>query len=235
MEENEIKQTWQYSELKSYFESHSHEKDIDSKNVYLSNPKEREAIDKILRDYMWPGVLKGIGTSGIWVKALEGTFPQSGIEDENAVYTTRSLTFLLEDPKRQISYESNVPWYCRVKIQCSVFDFMVSFDFYIYFPEDFSLRKITRLLKNSSFEGLPPELSYSRSMNGEGIFCLAFSKGTGAGWGLHGHDSASDIIRDEIRLIIQAIRAVYKLEKDYKSTKAFNELESTLVECFGAT
>ena len=116
MKEDEIKLTWQYAELKKHFKKNSKEKLIDSQSLYQANPSEKDKIDNILRNHLWPGVLKGVGTSGIWIKALEGTFPQSGIEDKKANHTIRTLTYLLEDPKRQISYESNVPLYCRGEI-----------------------------------------------------------------------------------------------------------------------
>ncbi|MBN2418878.1 MAG: hypothetical protein JXL81_05800 [Deltaproteobacteria bacterium] len=43
----------------------------------------------------------------------------------------------------------------------------------------------------------------------------------------------SSRIRDEIRLNIEVIRALYNLEKDYRNTKAFNALEISLVDAFG--
>ena len=113
MDENEIKETWQYAELKRFLEEHSQNEAFNSKTLYLTNPVEKQEIDRIIREHLWPGVLKGVGTSGIWIKALEGTFPKSGIEDEQSPYTSRAITFLLEDPKRQVSYDSEVPWVCR--------------------------------------------------------------------------------------------------------------------------
>jgi len=129
---------------------------------------------------------------------------------------------------------ADVPWYCRGKIQCSAFDYMISFDFYVYFPEDFSLKKIARLLKNPEFAGYPPELSYSPSLSGEGVFSLAFAKGSGAGWGLHSYDEATNTIYEDIKGNIELIGAIYDLEKDYKSAKAFNRLERSLVGVFAS-
>jgi hypothetical protein len=184
---------------------------------------------------LWPGVLRGVGSSGIWIKALKNNFPKSRIEDEKHPYTTRALTFLLEDPKRQLSFDSDVPWYCRGRIQCSVFDYMISFDFFVHLPENFSLLKITRLLKNPEFASCPPELSYSASPDGKGTFCVAFTTGNGAGWGLHTHEEAANRIREEIKQNIEVIIATYNLEKDYKSTKEFNRLEQALIIAFGSS
>ncbi|MBW2063354.1 MAG: hypothetical protein JRJ03_00335 [Deltaproteobacteria bacterium] len=111
---------------------------------------------------------------------------------------------------------------------------MISFDFYVYFPEDFSLKKIARLLKNPEFAGYPPELSYSPSLSGEGVFSLAFAKGSGAGWGLHSYDEATNTIYEDIKGNIELIGAIYDLEKDYKSAKAFNRLERSLVGVFAS-
>lgn len=233
MEEDEIRQTWQYHELEKYFEEHKEDQLLDSRTLFFSNPKEKEEIDNILRNHLWPGVLKGVNTSGIGIKDIDDTLSKSGIEDKKGEYTIRRATFLLEDSRRQIFYDSNVPWYCRGEIDCSIHDYMVSFDFYIYFPENFSVAKLSRLLKNPSFAGMPPELSFGRVIHEEGYFCISFSRGSGSGWGLRDYDTASNKIRDEIRLNIKVIRAVYNLEKYYKSTKAFNELEAALVEAFG--
>ncbi len=233
MEDNELRDTWQYRELKNSLEKNKNDEKYYRKTLFLANPKEKSEIDKIIRNHLWPGVLKGVGTSGIGIKSLDGTFPKSEIEDKRGEYTTRKAMFLLEDSRRHMSYHSNVPWYCRGEISCSMQDYMISFDFYIYFPESFSIAKLTRLLKNQSFAGMPPELSFSRSVEGEGSFCLSFSRGSGAGFGLHGYDTASVKIRDEIRLNIEVIRALYNLEKDYRNTKAFNELEISLVDAFG--
>lgn len=62
-------------------------------------------------------------------------------------------------------------------IQCSVSDYMISFDFHVNFPDDFNLQKITRLLKNPEFAGYPPQLSYEETLDRKGLFCVSFSKG----------------------------------------------------------
>jgi len=234
LSEKEIQGTWQYAGLRSFFENHARDEDFNSRTVFLTNPKEKQFLDEIIHKYLWPGVLKGVSTSGIWIKALEGTFPRSGIEDEMHQHTTRTLTFLLEDPRRQISFGSDVPWFCRGKIQCSVLDYMISFDLYVYLPEAFSFKKIIRLLKNSEFSGLPPELSFNKSIYGKGIFCLAFTTGNGAGWDLHSYQEASSKVKDAIIQNIEVIRAIYALEQDYKSTKNFNKFELALIAAFGS-
>ena len=55
------------------------------------------------------------------------------IEEKWHTYTTKTLTFMLSDPERPIGTGST-RWFCRGEIQCSAIDYMISFDFYIYFP-----------------------------------------------------------------------------------------------------
>lgn len=234
MHKDKIKDSWQYSELRRYLTEHSQDSELDSRTVFLANPQQKAKLDNVILKHLWPSVIKGLRSSEIWVKSLKEGFPKSAIKDENYPYTARALTLLLEDPRRQVSIGDNTPWYCRLKIHCSVFDYMVSSDFYVYFPEGFSLKKIRRLLKNPEFAGYPPELSYERSLTEKGIFSLAFRKGSGAGWGLHSYDEAKNRIGEEIKSNIEVIKAVYDLEKNYKSTKAFNQLERILVRVFAS-
>jgi len=234
MPKDKIEDSWQCSELQRYLNKRSQDPEVDSKTVFLANPQEKTELDNIILKHLWPSVIRGLGSSGIWTKSLKEGFPKSAIEDENYLYTARSLTFLLEDSRRQIFPMGDVPWYCRGKIQCSVSDYMLSFDFYVYFPEDFSSKKIIRLLKNPEFAGLPPELSYEQPLSGKGIFSLAFSKGSGAGWGFKSYDEPASRVRQEIHSNIEVIKAVYELERDYKSTKAFNQLERVLVRIFAS-
>jgi len=235
MAKDEIKELWQYAELQQYLKKHMRDPDVYSKTVFLANPAEKAELDNIILKHLWPSVIRGLGSSGIWTKSLKKGFPRSAIEDEKYPYTARSLTFLLEDSRRQISAMGDVPsWHCRGKILCSVSDYMLSVDFYVYLPEDFSWRKLLRLLKNPEFAGLPPELSYEKLLSGKGIFSLAFKKGSGAGWGLRNHNEAASIIREEIQSNIEVIQAVYELERDYQNTEAFNELEKVLVRNFAS-
>lgn len=234
MDESNIRNSWQYGELVTFLRANSGDPSLDSKTVFLVNPAQREEIDKIIYKHLWPAVIKGVGSSGIWIKALEGTFPKSRPEDEMHPYTTRSLTFLLEDPRRPLSPVELVPWYCRGKILATVNDYMLSFDFYVYFPQDFSLSKLASILKNQEFAGMPPELSYSKSHGGFGTFTLAFSKGHGAGWGLHAYQDAANRIREDINLNIAVVQAVYELENDPKNTKSFKNLVKALVRAYGS-
>ena len=233
LKEREIKSTWQYSELRQFLEQNHNDPELDFKTVFLVNPGQRKEVDQIISNHLWPGVLKGVGSSGIWIKALDSAYPKSAIEEEKHPYATRALTFLLEDPKRQLPFNNQVPWYCRGRIQCSLSDYMISFDFYVYFPATFSLKKLVRLLKNPEFSACPPELSYYDSPLRDGAFSLAFTKGRGAGWGLHSPEQAAIRIKDEVKQNIEVIKAVYALENDYNGNKEFRDLKKALVAAFG--
>ena len=232
MKKEDIEKCWQYKELCKYMDLHSNDRDLVLKAVYLINSEQKKEIDSIIIDNLWPAVIKGVGTSGFWLKPLKKAYPKSAIEDESHIYYARSLTFLLEDPKRPLSYGSNVSWYCRGKITCSVMDYMVSFDLFVYFPVEFSLRKIIRLLKNPKFAGMPPNLSYENSSDNREIFFVSFSKGTGAGWGLHSYEEAANRICEGIKQNIIIAKTIYDLEKDYKNTLIFNKLERFLVQTY---
>lgn len=232
MKREDIEKSWQYKELQKYLEVHSDDKELPLKAVQLINSDQVKKIDSIMIDNLWPAVIKAVGTSGFWLKTLKEGYPKSAIEDENHIYCARSLTFLLEDPKRPLSYGSDVSWYCRGKISCSVMDYMVSFDLYIYFPVDFSFKKILRLLKNPTFAGMPPTLSFESSSNNKDIFCVAFSKGAGAGWGLHSYEEAANRICEAINQNIIIAKTLYSLEEDYKSTLIFNKLARSLEQAY---
>ena len=199
MKKEDIEKSWQYKELQKYLEVHFRDQELALKAVYLKDSEQVKKIDNIMIDNLWPAVIKGVGTSGFWLKPLKKGYPKSAIEDENHIYCARSLTFLLEDPNRPLSYGSDVSWYCRGKITCSVMDYMVSFDLFVYFPVEFSLRKIIRLLKNPKFSGMPPNLFYEKSSDNREIFCVSFSKGACAGWGLHSYEETANKIREGIK------------------------------------
>jgi hypothetical protein len=232
LKKEDIEKSWQYKELRKYLEVHSNDQELTLKAVHLINSEQVKKIDSILIDNLWPAVIKGVGTSGFWLKPLKEGYPKSAIEDENHIYCARSLTFLLEDPNRPLSYGSDVSWYCRGKITCSVMDYMVSFDLFVYLPVEFSFKKIIRLLKNPKFAGMPPNLSYESSSDNKGILCIAFSKGAGAGWGLHSYEEAANRICEAIKQNIMIAKTLYTLEEDYSNTLIFNKLERSLVQTY---
>lgn len=55
---------------------------------------------------------------------------------------------------------------------------------------------------------------------------------SGAGWGIRGHDQAAKHLRKKVEQNLEAIQAVYELEKDYKSPENFKTLQEALREAY---
>ena len=121
------------------------------------------------------------------------------------------------------------PWYCRFVIRASVFDYMLSRTTLLSFPADFSVRKLTRLLREPLTQGCPPELSWQGRIEGSGEYQVAFETGEGASWGLHGMAEAREHIRGSVGGHLQVITAMERLERNWKDTKAFNTLHDRVV------
>jgi len=230
-----MKDTWQLSELNQFLNKHKQNELFDAESVHLSNPAYQQKIDEIVTNNVWSGVEKGVldSTIAAILSKNDNDVPDN-IEEEWHTYTAKSLTFMLSDPERPIgSYRTM--WTCRGKVRCSVIDYMISFDFYIYFPSDFDMKKILFLLKNQSFVGMPPELSYEESLDGESIFILKFSKGTGAGGGLlsYAHVAENNVC-NEVQKNLNIIYALNTLEVDFNRDESFDDLFNTLVVAYGS-
>ena len=234
MDHSDYRSNWQLGELKKYLEANKEDPLLNSRRVCLVNPEQRKGVNNIILENLWPAVIKGVSSSGLWIRSLKNGYPKADIEDKNYPYSASELIFLLEDPKRPLSFNNSPPWYCRGTITCSVLDYLLSFDFMVYFPESFSIPKILRLLKNPMFAGNPPDLSCNASSDGTGIYIVSFSRGSGAGWGVNSYGEAADKIIDEIRQNITIIKAMYDLETDFKSTKKFNALEKALIDLYAS-
>ncbi len=224
---------WQILELRKFLDHHAEDELFDAESIYLSNPKYRQEIDNIIVN-IWEGVKRGVQDSAVSLTLAnqdEDVF--SNIEEKWRKYTTKTLTFLLSDPERPIGY-GITRWYCRGNIQCSVTEYMISFDFYIYFPLTFDVKKILFLLKNPSFIGMPPELSYEQGIDAEGELSLKFSKGYGAGGGglLSYSEQAEAHAFDEVQNNLNVIYALNALEADFNRDESFDHLCEALVTAY---
>jgi len=110
----------------------------------------------------------------------------------------------------------------------------VSFDFYVYLPATFSLRRILTLLKNPGFSGLPPEMSYGHGHPGPDSITISFHHGSGAGWGLESPQTAAGRFDEMLRNNLRIIDSVYALERDFRSVKTFDELTRSLLTAYRA-
>ena len=232
-----MKEQWQHSELNLFIEQHKQDQYFDAKSVHLTNPEFKKKLDDILAKNVWKGITDGVADS-----TIHATLPKDpkdiykNIEDEWHPYVSRTLTFLLSDPERPIGYYSST-WLCRGKVRCSAESFMISFEFNIYFPSDFDMSKILYLLKSQAFTTMPPELSYEeyRDSDGEGIYILKFTKGTGSGGGLlnYGNIAEYDVYNEVIKNL-DIIYALNTFEIDYNRQESFDRLCQALVIAYGS-
>ncbi len=179
-----MQDTWHTLELKNHLKLNWQDSLSDSTTVFLSNPEKRKELDRIIIDCFYPALKRATKNSPVKLTSGKDLELQKCIEEEWRVHTTKSLTFLLEDPERPLVPYSNIRWFCRGKIECSAENYMIHFDFYIYFPETISMINIVSLLKDPAFSGMPPQLSFQNLEDDYGEFCLEYSKGVGKGWGL---------------------------------------------------
>lgn len=222
---------WQMSALARYLKKNRDDPLLDSKTVFLVNPKEKTELDRLIKRELWPAVLDAVAKSPIQVFDLRNGVPVSGIDDGHTLHTCRSLVFVLEDAGRPLLPGSGPPWYCRGNLSCSPMDYMVSFTFLVYLPEDFNLRRILKLIGDPMFSGNPPNLSIGRGIGRGNIFVVAFSEG-GAGWGIRSHGQAAEHLRRKVNQNLEVIKAVYELEKDFTSKRSFEALQIALRDAY---
>ena len=221
---------WREQELKRFMERHAGDPSREHLCVKLSNPKEEREIDELILHELWPGVVRALGGSRLTTWIGVNNTPAEGLETlHHHQYITRALTFVIEDPARPITPGASRPWYCRFVIRASVFDYMLSKTTILSFPEDFSMRKLTRLLREPRMQGCPPELSWQGRMEGSGDYQVALETGEGAGWGLHGKAEAREYIRNTVEDHLKVIAAMERLAEDWKDTRAFNTLSELVV------
>jgi hypothetical protein len=208
---------------------------LDSMSIFLQNPQQREAIDRIIIEEIWPGAERAIEESDYEIVISPEKTLKDAIDDKRYPQTTKELVFLLDDPKRPMDTDPRRPWYYRCKIQCSASSYMIYSDFMVFFPESFSISKILRLLKDPHMRGCPPELSFQGNPSSNAIFIVSFTQGEGAGWGLRSTDDAEEHLYNVTKKNIDVINNVYELEKDYSNTRLFNQFHKSIIEAYETT
>jgi len=226
--------SWQTTELNQYLKKNQTDPLLDSKNVFLSNPEQKRQIDKMIIDDIFPKVNQALKGTPVQVSCGRDGEITECIEEEWKIHTTRSLIFLLEDPDRPLLPGVDINWFCRGKIECSAVDYMITFEFYIYFPESFSFNKILKLLKYPAFSGMRPQLDYQESEDGAGFYTIEFERGRGAGGPVVNQFAAGNQIFNDVKDNLDVIYALNDLETDYKSTKLFNRLHRALINAYEA-
>jgi hypothetical protein len=226
--------SWQISELMLYLKQNAMKPDLNSQTVFLANPAEKFQIDQIIEKYIWPGAIRALAGSSIWIPEGEEGFPSSSLKDEAGNHTTRSLTFVLADEERPFIPGETSLWFCRGNIKCSLQHYIISFDFFLHLPMEFSIGKIIKLLSDPLFCGMPPSLSIELHGEDEHIMVVAFSEGSGADWGFGGFERAGKDLERKLIRNLKVIEAMNRLEQDYKSAKWFRKLQKALREAYQA-
>ncbi len=224
---------WRYRELAKWMEANRGNLLFEDKTIFLVNPATIRRVDEIIKKHFWLAVQRAVAGTGLVV--YEGRIKE--IETTNAEFATRSVTFLLEDPRRPLSNlpKGEVPpWYCRGKIESSLLDYMLSFDLYIELPISFSIEKIIGLIGDPQFRGLPPELEVGEDPEGRRFYHIAFHSGGGAGFG-HGDPSdAAGSIERRVRINVEITKRVDDLYQNLENELAFQKLKTALLEGYEA-
>ena len=223
---------WQLTELNGYLKSNAGDGTLDSKTVFLCNPDEKAELHRIICEHFWRAVVNALADVPVRVLGANHRFPESEIEDERHVHTTSSLTFVLEDPAKPLVPGFCPPWFYRGKLQCSVFDYMVCSEFYLHLPASVGFHKVRKLLADPMFAGNPPNLSVDSRHDREEIWAVAFSEGSGAGWGIRSHHDAAQHVYKKIKHTLAVIRAADVLSNDHQNTTAFRVLQTALREAY---
>ncbi len=66
---------WQMSELARYLEKSREDPLLDSKTVFLANPKQKIELDGIIKEQLWPAVLDALAPTPIRVFDIKMVFP----------------------------------------------------------------------------------------------------------------------------------------------------------------
>ena len=225
---------WQFEQLRKFIEEHRHEADLKLRSVLLTDPEQEEKLDNIIVNEIWPGVVKAVSRYPLTTRIGVNETPKQGTRTTGHIYTARELSFILEDPERPNGPATSPPWYCRETIRCTSLGYMISSDFTISFPSDFSIAKIMRILKEPLMQGCPPELSFNESSYRDSSLCVSLTGGSGTGWGIRTYDDAREHAYDATMKNISIIDSIIDLESDYKNTRLFNNLYRNILDAYEA-
>ena len=225
---------WQFEQLRKFIKEHRHEADLDARSVLLTDPEQELELDNIILNEIWPGVVKAVSHHPVTTRIGVNETPRQGIRTKGHVYVARELIFILQDPERPVGPGTSPPWYCRETIECTRFGYMISSDFIVSFPSDFSIEKIMRILKEPLMQGCPPELSFIESPYGDSSLCVSLTGGSGAGWGTRTYGDASEHAYGTTMKNTAVIDSVIALESDYSNARLFNNLYRNILNAYEA-
>ncbi|MDE0342230.1 MAG: hypothetical protein OXK82_03515 [Deltaproteobacteria bacterium] len=217
--------SWQAEQLERLMAEQAGRRWEEHRCAMLSNPAAEREIDAIVLKELWPGVEKALQDSPLVALTGGGTStPEQALETLHRKFTTRLLTFVIEDPERPADRRAWKPWFCRFEIVAWIEGYMLKKTTILSFPENFAMAKLTRLLQEPLMQGCPPVLSWYEGSDGPGMYSVEVSTGQGSDWGLRGQDGAREYVRKTVEDHLEVIAAMDRLAQNWDDGTAFNEL-----------
>ncbi|MDD9990919.1 MAG: hypothetical protein OXP75_03885 [Rhodospirillales bacterium] len=143
--------SWQAEELDRVMTAQAGKRWPEQRCAPLSNPAAERELDAIVLKELWPGVEQALQDSSL--VALTGggaSTPAQALETLHRKFTTRSLTFVIEDPERLAGPGARKPWFCRFEIVACIEGYITKKTTILSFPKDFTIAKLMRLLKETA-------------------------------------------------------------------------------------
>ena len=168
--------SWQTEQLERLMTAQACARWPEHRCALLSNPAAEREIDAIVLNELWPEVEQALRSSPLIALTGGGdATPAQALETLHRKFTTRSLTFIIEDPERPAGPRARKPWHCRFEIEAWIEGYFLKKTTILSFPEDFAMAKLTRLLQEPLMQGRPPELSWYEGFDGPGTYSVELS------------------------------------------------------------
>ena len=215
---------WQAEQLERLMSEQAGKRWPEHRCALLSNPTAEREIDTVVLQELWPGVEEALkGSPLVATAGRGGATPAQALETLHRKFTTRSLTFIIEDPERPAGPFAMKAWHCRFEIVAWIEGYMLNKTTILSFPEDFAMAKLVRLLQEPLMQGCPPNLRYE-GFEGPGTYIVELSTGEGAGWSMRDRSGAREYVQRTVEEHLEVIAAMDRLAQDWHDGTAFDEL-----------
>jgi hypothetical protein len=156
----------------------------------------------------------------------DDNFPR--LENKTSNRLAKEFTIIIDDSDRPIlPGEVNRTWFCRCELELFADHYMFKRKLCVYFPEDYDITKILRLLRHPYFVGAPPKLSID-----DKSYSIQFEKGTGYDLGMGADEDAATGVMKTLIKIQKILKFLNENEFDLDTEKTYMKLENMLVSCF---
>ena len=224
---------WQYAQLERFFAEHPDDGRARDRCLRLSNPEVEREIDAIVLGELWPGVVGAMRGRPVTTWISPDNVVEQALKTLNCQHVARSLTFQIVDPECSITPWDHKPWHCRFTVETTLAGYSLRKATILSFPEDFSMGKLTRILKEPLMQGYPAELRWSGGRDGGGAYAITLEGGRGADWSpwIRTED-ARESIQAAIGEELDLLSMMDTLAKDWNDATAFEALYELLVEAY---